>query len=1411
MGYLTCGQLDLRDVPESEKIVSANNSEAWLKADVSEKIYYYGGFPCCVVTVGQAVYGTMCNSNNAPAVVNQMTTVGTRRYREGGNNSSGGTSTASSSDAEQASTGVDVTSMNKFGFMPTCVLPQSVTIPMRSNLIVYGPYVSSNWGATGGTNIEKDSDLCPWAFGGYAGMNAAGTEIANSSTIGLVKAETGSATIPGFPSSNLTYLGAILGSGGPTLTDMNFSYGSTGVTTSYNFKTFTPKTLAGVSRSMIDRVKSISKYRADQIKFLRSQQIDMNKIGRKLSKYASGTGSNTISNRSQQARGSRSSNSLQRMLVGESAEWEPLSNGSSSRRIVVGTVDLNKSGAEMREDFGSKAYMSLDAFFVPVSKYGDGGLSPYAGYSKISSNRPLRAIPPIGKDEDNADTLDQYALAVNRKYYDPLTGVGDDAHTRNGTASSGHTIDYAASGSELPTKGILSSFKKATDPTRYASDYRFFALRGPLVLQQWGYDTDGKPIPNASDTDGGASNGSFTTSDLKDEFLDHFLAKPQTWPVAPVDLRFDRERGVWTCAPEYQLLIVQFTEKLSPLGKAKAKVSSIRGKPFYDQYGEEINEPHIEVHDKLGVSIDEGKKCFAYYDPNEDKYYALSATGGGGAIRFKGFVIDKTNGTGYGDNWAEASGFGDRKPGATNFYGVRIAENGALINANGKTITPADMRNAWNNPSAEESQGVFVRLHCLSGEAKSNGNWGASFGYWGPGDTSSDTIWQNYALNGCAVEIDAPVSPDGTPSTSDTMPQYEVVFMESYATFVRGELLQDLYVPEEESSKYNQDEYKSQNLDGNSSLVVDEFWGPSGNRNRPQFYDSGMKPLPLRVFDPYLGETDSKYKTLKQGDKVLAVFNDNNKKYYIIDANSNNDTKLVKFGLAQDWYSRGYPETTFRAVRLDYNNTPVDESGQIISDSSDIPSQDTIRVYDPRLQFGPAAGSTTLADFSNRMSDGNGNKSYFPFIGFALQTVDAEGSPHYECVWLQSFAKSIGGICGSLEPISVGGEGDYYIGEFVDFAGGTRPCGTSMPQNMPAGVYVSKIIPDSNGGDYFCGTLDSSGEHAIGCRFVGELLPEASVNGKLVYGVVEHEPLARKMILQIRGEGTSEAILKKLNTVGYANMDPPYMHPVPLQGFFWPDANSELVTKSKIYNKDIWTGRRLLLESTLNIRCELTGYNPADGTSEYTIVDAPVIAGSSYGYIGTSHRTGIPASTKDVQAGALSGINKETYNIKSFGAFYYADGQSPANLDDMYIHASRTWMTFSASRIACLYSDVADPSGSFGTLETDGHYRIIDANEAPVIITAKANQRILPNDRRPSVHPIDTFITLDTDVAPNIKCYSSCYKGTVLLGNNLRVFNPLKFGAHAGGTVTLQRVCLDETRFEGTSYVYIIIGTSDSP
>ena len=150
--------------------------------------------------------------------------------------------------------------------------------------------------------------------------------------------------------------------------------------------------------------------------------------------------------------------------------------------------------------------------------------------------------------------------------------------------------------------------KQATDNVFILNNQRFMALRGPLMLHSWGFDTEGYPAPNAHDmpyhiddnglvlrfklvdttgdknfgknnleapgallpsssqygitplgdiitqaytwsgsgTGIGEGTGKWTKKSTKSKyFYRNWAQKPDLWPVGPIDLRWDSQRRVW--------------------------------------------------------------------------------------------------------------------------------------------------------------------------------------------------------------------------------------------------------------------------------------------------------------------------------------------------------------------------------------------------------------------------------------------------------------------------------------------------------------------------------------------------------------------------------------------------------------------------------------------------------------------------------------------------------------------------------------------------------------------------------------------------------------------------------------------------------------------------------------------------
>jgi len=143
-----------------------------------------------------------------------------------------------------------------------------------------------------------------------------------------------------------------------------------------------------------------------------------------------------------------------------------------------------------------------------------------------------------------------------------------------------YDLDYGA--------GSTSESESQEPKTKILQNQRFFALRGPMMLHGWGYDTEGYPVPNQADepvdfdASGRPKRFLLTSSGTNDytndgKFLPEegeslgdiigrgyvkeggeWTRKPtryfhlnwgersDLWPIGPIDLRWDKERKVWT-------------------------------------------------------------------------------------------------------------------------------------------------------------------------------------------------------------------------------------------------------------------------------------------------------------------------------------------------------------------------------------------------------------------------------------------------------------------------------------------------------------------------------------------------------------------------------------------------------------------------------------------------------------------------------------------------------------------------------------------------------------------------------------------------------------------------------------------------------------------------------------------------
>lgn len=469
MAGLECGKFDLSNLPQDELI--ALDDIIWLKAQVEERIILIDERPHAVIIFSNKVNAGLCENNKQVnkriANFTQAAVTDSSTPSSGGSGSDSHKAEAISPSAtgpsEKANKALGASDFNAMGYEPPPVIPAAAVIPMKSNVKTYGPYTSSNFNTSfGGTSIETNPELCPWVFGSIALMNTTGSSLVESKALGLVKAENGSVTIPGLPISGLSQLGAQIGGAGPNLSGMNFTFGSNGISTSYQFSTYTPK-FGSLTNSQVDKIKSIAKNRQEQLKFLRSQAILQNKIGRqlqKIRKVANEAGNGNIN------LPANAKNTVHRLLMGEIYPVAVTASGetASQNKTVVAMGSLEKGSVEMVEEYSSKAYMSLDGIFGPVSLDGDGLLPRFTKYEPgCHKASPIQPHPPLARYEDEAEKdggLDQYNLEIDQEHTNPLTNDFADGEHHHDGEGKGHVIDIVGREPEVPIAGFSEEMSR---------------------------------------------------------------------------------------------------------------------------------------------------------------------------------------------------------------------------------------------------------------------------------------------------------------------------------------------------------------------------------------------------------------------------------------------------------------------------------------------------------------------------------------------------------------------------------------------------------------------------------------------------------------------------------------------------------------------------------------------------------------------------------------------------------------------------------------------------------------------------------------------------------------------------------------------------------------------------------------
>jgi hypothetical protein len=1091
-GGVNCGKLDFTEIPLES--LYANNNNVWIKAEVEEKIFNINNRPYVVLKFPNKCSATVCDDeqNLAAPVLFMLSSL--RNYPTAGTNLNIGEClpTKTKSDLlnsedknkiESISEGPDLLSANIDGYVAPAVVPAGAVIPMKSNIFSYGPYISSNFfNSGGGTEVQVNPDLSPWVFGSSSFMNSVGQNIVNNQSIGLTRAETGSVTLPFLPS--IGFLGFQLDAFGPALSSLSFSFGSNGISTTYEFRTYTPK-FGSLSKHQLNRMKELSQNRNEMIKFLRNNQANQQRINARMSTVPSSTAPNSRP----PIRSRYGSNSLATVLFGSLYNFRKTESGDDGQISTVGYTELSKSTKEMVEGYKNKAFISADGLYSPVSIKGDGDLPKYIEVKedsqKDNKSSPSYAHPPFSKESSNSapEKHELYNLDIKNLYLNPLSNPGQIPHHNQQSGNhAGHSISMVGREEEVPEQGLENPRYPNGAPGKYSQDYRFLGLKGPLVLHGWGYDTNGKPIPNSADNDSAAKAGNFKEDNLKDEFLKDWLQKPATWPVGPIDLRFDRNRGVWVSPQPFRIVVAKLDEDLEEYGSAKAKIINKKdnkeyGEKLFDKDGNEISatefdsQAFIRVVDRLGKTSKKDDLVYVYYDTHSSEYIILSGEGSSSNqfVRFK--LINPCSGVTTAaeqTDWSQYAGFGD-KPLSYDSYAVRINCNGQPIAKDGSLLSDSDLQNMQN------------RGEDLIAVKNSVGKWGPSFS-----SIKDISKWQSRAATGFAIKIKSEnktKSQDSSPGNTDPVytgqndsennnenkdiciasldcdipygeegksvgesEVYEIIYIESYARIVYGQLNQDLYSSEEEaSSKYGDDEWKKNNTKGNASLTIEHFYGNPDNGQVPVFLDNDEEEVAVRVFDPFLpSEQKSPFFNLKEGARVIAIFDEKTKQYDIIQSEKTEDpSSIVRFKVFEfcssssdynhqdSWqeyagYGDKLPNNHIIGIRINCDGQPINKQGDIISETEINEARNNnnnedegifINLYDTCGNHGPSFAfykgfndwnSNAFTGFAAKIVSGSGNDSSCNNMGLNDQcSLPKAKYEKYDIIFIESYARFV--------------------------------------------------------------------------------------------------------------------------------------------------------------------------------------------------------------------------------------------------------------------------------------------------------------------------------------------------------------------------------------------------------------------
>jgi hypothetical protein len=416
--------------------------------------------------------------------------------------------------------------------------PFRITIPQKSNRYSWGPWYKYNQ-KDGKAEVERNEELRPEVFGGdMALLDKSAFALADVSLANLYATETGTIELAEFPRHNYAER---FNENGPYVTSMDVGVGVGGITTTYQFSTWT-RSFGKIAKYNIDRIARINKNKIKRLKGASSGPHFPTKqnIASNVPQQQAGDFNNVANLFYSGSVVPSTTTAAQRANPLSQTTWSMSSDDGASLQHVLGdrVTVYGQTVAPYDVMFGC----TMEQLFSPVGirknpvEDPDDELFPYIVKHKTPKN--------IAGDEDTqgkaslwegdvrpvAKSLDPYFLPDTTDF--SATFMNNYAWFSNDNSMLFEDYNYS--------------------PKQVASDIRTYGLRGPLLLSGWGYDLAGMPVPAREDK-------------MDGEF---YPANPALnrgwWKTGPVDLMWDDERQVW--AGGLSFVEGKLTKSIEPAG-----------------------------------------------------------------------------------------------------------------------------------------------------------------------------------------------------------------------------------------------------------------------------------------------------------------------------------------------------------------------------------------------------------------------------------------------------------------------------------------------------------------------------------------------------------------------------------------------------------------------------------------------------------------------------------------------------------------------------------------------------------------------------------------------------------------------------------------------------------------------------